>query len=487
MAGLAIGLSASAEQVELPRRVLVDHAFLLDVSPAQDFLLYMTGADEGHCGDVWVAFLPSKQRKLLHERECPPRLVGQTVIGNSWIWAPGFESVWYLPAGPGWSVNGGGVRVSPDGRTLLYYRETDRSSATANRGLADRLSSSRGALELVRVDQCTKGHCSPETLLTGIREGDFITASDVRFVASKTEDGVVLLDVAAGRSITVRSPTPAHRADTVRFSPDSSTLLVHWQESPKVSCDEPRKDPYDFSSCRVESHRETRAVKLYSATTGLVVPWPAVEELVPVGVSFFDDDTLTVLVDRDEGYTVFRVTPFDAVEIARPKRGYVRGDWTVGIWEFLDPLFSWDAIACESRRVVPREVDVEYRDDALDLIVFADESARSRNSTRMVLARLSDGKEFHKFETCIAAWAPYDRGRVSKLEKGTGALVYLEKNCGEPGRLYVWRDGVATLVADGVNNFQSRSSPDTLYFSATRQSARSQRFPMGEIRSVPLP
>jgi len=472
-ASLAIALSAFAEQPQLPPGIIVDYALLIDVSPAQNFLLYETTVDEDHCGDVWVALLPSKQRKLLHERECPPRLVGQTVIGNSWIWAPGFDTVWNLPAGPGWSVIGGGVRVSPDGRTLLYYRETKRRSPTANRGLAGGLTGSSGALELVRVDQCTNGNCSPETLLTGIREGDFVTAPNVRFFASKTEDGFVLLDIATGRSTTVRSPTPAHRADTMRFSPDSSTLLVHWQESPTGSCFEPRKDPYDFSSCRAEWHRETRAAKLYSATTGLVVPWPALEDLVPAGVSFFDDDTLTVVVDRDDGYTAFRVTPLEAVEIARPKSGYIRGDITVGIHDFLNPLFSWNPIAPGVPQVARREYDGENRDDALDLIVSAEESVRSRHATRLVLARLSDGKQLHAFETCVSSWAPYDGGRVSKLEKSTGALVYLEKNCGEPGRLYVWRDGVATLVAENVNNFQSRSSPDTLYFSVTRQSASS--------------
>jgi hypothetical protein len=69
------------------------------------------------------------------------------------------------------------------------------------------------------------------------------------------------------------------------------------------------------------------------------------------------------------------------------------------------------------------------------------------------------------------------------------ALVYLDGIAwqGEGGTLHVWRDGVDTIIADGVADFRVVGSPSTLYYTETGKTSGFGPWLSGTIHQVSLP
>jgi hypothetical protein len=402
----------------------------------------------------------------------PGGIVGETVIGDNWLWAPGMKKPWFASGGATIKL------VTPDGNTVAFQKPivgTDMGRLVG------------GSLFLVRVPDCIARGCHLEPIVVS-EPGtpfSFELSNDGRFAIVDLWDDVermVLFDTARATPTLLASLSSPQAFGGGVFSDDGSLVAI--------------LEYYPGGD-------GPNSLLVFSTGDAAPVAFAPVPEGDIGQVQFLADDSLLEIVDVQNGFEAYRVTAESAIKVASGDGHRLR---LVGERYLFEPRFAWDCpplfppvplvaydITSPTRPPVTFTASVAVllgADETLSHVAFSeyvDSTNCGGRTGTLVLASLPDGKRLATFaKIWLDQTESWLRWTSAALAEGSDALVYADNISMETlardrsGTLHVWRDGVDNVIDERVKNFGTRSSPDTLYYTVSDGTA-------DLVRAVPIP
>ena len=435
-----------------PPGALAADAVLLDVSEGQDALYYLSHPRDNGGGwafDLWWKPLPTGEARCVSAGVGVPGRVGSTLFLHGLdeeIWVPALAEPW--PLGRGVE----NLSASCDGRTLIYWR------SRSVEGIA-----MPGDLMLLSTDDCSAAGCQPRVLASDVKLSLPVVSWDGRHAAITVPgDGhteLRVLDLTAHKAAVVLDTPAPQYFDFPVVSPTGQRVAVVLRNSP------------------LAVPATLLHLKVFDTASGAEVPWAEPTTSWLPELRFLDEQTLLATTEDQGAWKVYLVgtsavallsTTTQLPFVGPEAKGYLIEQMFAASFarsevRILDS--SNPGSATELTSVGAGGISL---DGQLQRVAFFENQDPQTFQATLVVASFPDGQRLASFDGVPdglegASWL----GSAAGFAQGGESLLFLDgvAPLGQGGRLHAFRDGVDQILAEGVSDFRTRSSPGTVYYT----------------------